>query len=109
MRPLRFVANVGNHLREYDLNVRERRVGDVALAANQIILGIQVRIVRAKVVKAGETSKDSIDGGHGWAPTADGSWVGDGESKRVIASTSSGRDRVAALAIFALGGDNGEM
>ena len=109
MRALSFVAHVGNHLLEYDLNVRERWVGDVALAANQIILGIQVRIVRAKVVKANETSKDSIDGGHGWAPTADGSWVGDGESKRVIASTSSGRDRVAALAIFALGGDNGEM
>jgi hypothetical protein len=106
MRPLRFVANVGNHLREYDLNVRERRVGDVALAANQIILGIQVRIVRAKVVKANETSKDSIDGSHVWAPTADGSGVGDGESKRVIDSKSSGRDRVAPLTIFAFGGDN---
>jgi hypothetical protein len=104
--PLNFVAHVGNHLREYDLNVRERRVGDVALAANQIILGIQVRIVRAKVVKANETSKDSIDGSHVWAPAADGSGVGDGESKRVIDSKSSGRDRVAPLTIFAFGGDN---
>jgi len=108
MRPLNFVAHVGNHLREYDLNVRERRVGDVALAANQIILGIQVRIVRAKVVKASETSKDSIDGSNGWAPTVDKSWFGDGESKRVIACTSSGRDRVAPLTIFPLGGDNCE-
>jgi hypothetical protein len=60
MRALSFVAHVGNHLREYYLYVLDRWVGDVALAADQIVLGVQVRIVRAKVVKADETSKDSI-------------------------------------------------
>src|SRR5665213_2531182 len=83
---LRFVANVGNHLREYDLHVRERWVGDVAFTAAQIVLGVQVRIVRAKVVKAGETGKDSIDGRHVWASTTHRPWVGVGESNLVIAS-----------------------
>ena len=106
---LRFVAHVGNHLREYDFHVRERWIGDVAPAADQVVVGVQVRIVRAKVVKAGETSKDSIDGRHVWAPTANRAWVGGGESKLVITSRSSGYDRVAPLTIVALGGDNGEM
>ena len=55
---------MGNHLREYYLDVLDRWVGVVALAADQIVLGVQVRIVRTKVVKADETSKDSIDGRH---------------------------------------------
>ena len=100
---------MGNHLREYDLHVRERWVGDVAFAADQAVLGVQVRIVRAKVVKVGETGKDSIDGRHMWAPTTHRAWVGVGESNLVIASRSSGRDRVSALTIFSLDGDNGEM
>ena len=106
---LRFLAHVGNHLREYDLHVHERWVGVVAFAADQIVLGVQVRIVRAKVVKAGETSKDSIDGRHVWAPTTHRPWVGVGASNLVIASRSSGRDRVSALTIFSLDGDNREM
>jgi hypothetical protein len=102
MRALSFVAHVGNHLREYYLYVLDRWVGDVALAADQIVLGVQVRIVRAKVVKAGETSKDSIDGRHLWAPNSH-------ESNLAIALRSLGRDRVATLTIFALCRDNGQM
>src|ERR1019366_3335356 len=109
MRSQSLVAHVGNHLREYDLNILDRWVGDVAFAADQIVRGVQVRIVRAKVVKAGETSKDSIDGRHMWAPRTHRPWVGVGESNLVIASRSSGRDRVSALTIFSLDGDNGEM
>jgi hypothetical protein len=109
MRSQSLVAHVGNHLSEYDLYVLDRWVGDVALAADQIVPGVQVRIVRAKVVKAGETSKDSIDGRHLWAPTARWALVEEREFNLVIASRSSGRDRVAALTILALGGDNGEM
>ena len=64
MRALSLVAHVGNHLREYYLDVLDRWVGVVALAADQIVLGVQVRIVRTKVVKTGKTRKDSIDGRH---------------------------------------------
>ena len=109
MRSQSLVAHVGNHLSEHDLYVLDRWVGEVAIAADEIVLGVQVRIVRAKVVKAGETGKDSIDGRHVWASTTPRAWVGGGESNVVIASRSSGRDRVAALTIFTLGGDNGEM
>ena len=100
---------MGNHLREYDLHVGKRWIGDVALAADQIVRGVQVGIVRAKVVKAGETSKDSIDRCHVWSPTAHRALVEKCEFSLAIASRSSGRDRVAALTIFALCGDNGEM
>jgi hypothetical protein len=98
-----------NHLREYELHVHHRRASNVAPAADQVVLGVQVRIVVAKVMKAGKTSKDSIDGPHLLAPTAHPAWLGDGESKVVITSPSSDRDRVAALTVFAFGGDNGEM
>src|ERR1019366_8791979 len=108
MRSQSLVAHVGNHLSEHDLYVLDRWVGDVAFAADQIILGVQVRIVRAEVVKAGETSKDSIDGRHVWAPTARRALVEECEFNPVIAFRSSRRDRVAALTIFSLGGDNGE-
>jgi hypothetical protein len=60
-------------------------------------------------VKAGETSKDSIDGRHVWAPTAHRALIEECEFNLVIAFRSSGRDRVAALTIFSLGGENGEM
>ena len=109
MRALSCASYMGNHLREYDLYVHERWFGDVALAADQIVLGVQVRIVMAKVMMAGETSKDSIDGCHVWAPTAHRALVEKREFNPAIASRSSGRDRVSALTILALGGDNGEM
>jgi hypothetical protein len=64
MRALSFVAHVGNHLREYDLHVLGRWVGDVAFAADQMVLAVQVRIVGAKVMMAGETSKGRVQGRH---------------------------------------------
>jgi len=61
---LAFVAHVGHDLREYNLHVYERWVGHVAFAADQMVLGVKVRIVVAKVMMAGETSKGRVQGRH---------------------------------------------
>ena len=59
-----FVAHMGDHLGEYALDVLQGWVGDVALAADQIILGVQVGVIPAERTLAGETGKGSIEGGH---------------------------------------------
>ena len=64
VRALSFVAHVGNHLRECDLHVLGRWVGDVAFAADQMVLVVQIRIIVAKVMMAGETSKGRLQGRH---------------------------------------------
>ena len=61
MRALKFLAHVGNHLREYDIHVHNRWVGAVALTADQMVLSVQVRIVRAKGTLAGEARKLRVE------------------------------------------------
>ncbi|MDQ2950607.1 MAG: hypothetical protein M3Y27_32530, partial [Acidobacteriota bacterium] len=96
MLALSFVAHVGDHLREYTLHVFRRWVGDIALAADEMVLGVQVRIVRAEYTLAGETSKGRVQGRHVRSSRGRRAWVGERDSNLVIASKASGRDRVAA-------------
>ena len=54
------VAHVGDDLREYAVDVLGRRVGDPALAADQVVPGVQVDMVAAEAASAGEAKEQGF-------------------------------------------------
>ena len=57
VRGLGVVTHVCSHLRENAFDVFGRRVGDVALAADQVAGCVQVRLDGAEALAAGETTE----------------------------------------------------
>ena len=56
-RALGWVGHVGDDFRKDAIDVLQRRIGDVAWAADQVALGVQIGIVAAKAAMAGETNE----------------------------------------------------